>query len=649
MLRLGMAPCSITYLNTLQACIDVKSLTFGREVHNAIVKSNMESDIALASCLIDMYCKCCSVVEARRVFDFLPKRNIVSWGSMISGYVQQLHSTSALELFADMQQEGIDPDPLIYCDILKAYGKLKSLEQGKLMHKKIASSGLTVNAMLMTSLIDFYGKCGRMEEAHAVFEQSGKREEMLWSALLTGYVENEQMGAALMLYECMLQKDICPNTLTFLSILRACASLETLVPSRLVHDQIIKAGLNADLVLATVIIDVYVKLSSLGEGCSVLETLPNADTVSWTTLILGYAERGEAGSALELLDKMQQSGVTPDSVSFLCLLKACSSRKTLMLGRLVHDKIIRFDFLSDLLIGNALVDMYVMCGNLEDGHNVLDDLPSRTVVSWSTLISGYVEINDGCTALQLFEKMQHDDIEPNEVTLLYMLKACAITGVLETGKWMHDKVIRKDMMHNMLLGSCVVEMYAVCGSLEEACRVFDLLPFQDAVSWGAMISGYAQNGCFIAAVKCLSEMQQQGLKANAVVFASILTACCNVGFVYEGWRYLMTMHHHFGIEPGVEHYSCMVDLLGRTGYLSDAARLLESMPVLPNIIGWTALLGSCRRHGNMDLAMQCFNNALKLDLIDASSYLLLSSIFNDYQTQELEDFMPDQRIDWGIR
>eukprot|EP00250_Pteridium_aquilinum_P017428 c23625_g13_i1 orf=445-1455(-) len=331
---------------------------------------------------------------------------------------------------------------------------------------------------------------------------------------------------------------------------------------------------------------------------------------------------------------MQQAGVTPDTVTFLCMLKACSRTGALAQGRLMHEKIIRFDFFSDLLVGNTLVDMYVKCGSLEDGHKVLDDLPKRTVVAWSALISGYAEDGHGYMALQLFEKMQHESIKPNEVTLLYVLKACASTGVIETGRWIHDEIIREDMMQDMILESVLVDMYGMCGSLEEARDVFNKLPHRDTVSWGAMISGYAQHGNLPLAVKCLNDMQKQGLKPNAVIFASILSTCSNAGLVQEGWHYLNNMYSDYGVEPGVEHYSCMVDLLGRAGFLKDAARLLESMPVLPNIVGWTSLLTSCKRHGNLDLGRSCFSKAVNLDSNDASSYLLLSSMFGDCQSWE---------------
>eukprot|EP00250_Pteridium_aquilinum_P017426 c23625_g11_i5 orf=599-1879(+) len=260
MLRLGMEPCNITYLNTLKACSDVQSLHFGQQVHDSIVRGGLESDIAISSSLVDLYCKCCSLEEARRVFDFLPKRNVISWGAMIGGYVQQLHGASALELFTQMQQEGIDPDTLIYTDILKACGSIKSLEQGRLIHKKINKSGFASDAMVRAALVDFYGKCGSLEEARLVFDQSGKHEEVLWTALLAGFAEQGLARPALELYDSMLQEGIRPNKSILLSMLKVCGLYETMGPSRLIHDQIIRAGLDTDLLFGTVIIDMYVKL-----------------------------------------------------------------------------------------------------------------------------------------------------------------------------------------------------------------------------------------------------------------------------------------------------------------------------------------------------------------------------------------------------
>lgn len=634
MLSQGMEPCNITYLHALKACSNLQTRPCGWQLHDGIVRSGLDLDVVLASSLVDLYCKCCSLEEARRVFDLLPKRNVVSWGSMIAGYVQQLNCESALELFTQMQQGRVDADPLIFADVLKACGNLKALEQGRLIHQKIKKSAFESDAIVRTALIDFYGKCGSVEEARVVFEQSGQQEEMMWSALLSGYAEHGPSRSTLELYDSMLHEGIRPGKLGLLSILKACGSHDTMGPSRVIHDQIIRAGFDTDLIFGTAIINMCVNLGSLKEAHSVLRALPNPDTISWTAVMLGYAEHGDAAFAVELLEEMHHVGINPDRVTFLCMVKACSSTGALLQGRLVHEKVIKHDFLSDLLIGSALVDMYVKCGSLEDGHKVLDDLPKRTVVAWSALISGYVEDQQGFTALQLLEKMQHESIKPNEVTLLYLLKACASTGVVEAGRWLHDKIMREGMIQDMVLSSVVVEMYAMCGSLEEACCVFDKLLRRDTVSWGAMIAGYAQQGNLLLSAKCLNDLQEQGLKPNAVIFASMLSACNNAGCVEEGWHYLNNMSSHYGVEPGVEHYSCMVDLLGRAGYLKDAARLLESMPTLPNIIGWTSLLTSCKSHGHLDLGGSCFNKAVDLDSFDASSYLLLSSMFSDCKSWE---------------
>ena len=586
-----------------------------------------------------MYCKCCNLVDAHRVFDQLPNRNVVTWSSIIIGYMHEGLYTTCLQFFTQMQQEDIDPDVIIFSNVLKACSNLKALEQGRIVHKQIKKSGFAIEIALAVDLVEFYGRCRSLEEAHSVFDTMPQRNVMLWAALISVYVGCGEEETAFQLFERMNCDGIDPNMSIFLSMAKACGNLRAITHGRLIHDQILKHDYNKDPVLSTSTIDMYMKCGSLQEAHRVFKTLPNQDVVSWSAIISGYVEHDDATHVMKIYREMQQLGITPDRVTFLCMLKASSNIGSITHGMVIHNEVIQLELESDIMVGNSMVDMYVKCGSLKAAHNVLDRLPVRTVISWSSLIIGYVEHQHGFTALELFERMQQEHVRPNEVTLLYLLKACGSIGAIEIGRRLHDEIIREGFTLDVVLGSAVIDMYAGSGCIKEALSIFELVPCEDCALWSAIMSGYAQQGHYEHVFLCLRIMLKQGVKPNAAIFASILSACSNAGLIVEGWHYFNDMKT-YSLVPSMEHYSCMAYLLGRTGCLNGAIRLIQSMPFSPDVALWTSLLTSCNIHGNYDLGRYCFNKGVNLDMNDASLYVLASNSSCMYQhkhTCQMED------------
>lgn len=234
-----------------------------------------------------------------------------------------------------------------------------------------------------------------------------------------------------------------------------------------------------------------------------------------------------------------------------------------------------------------------------------------------------------CLLLSFFSHMQQEGIKPSKVILLSVLKVCGIIGSTGQAKLIHDEIIRSGLNLDVMIGSTVIETYAKCGSLEDAHTVFKELPAHNIVSWGAMISGYARHGqCRLA--RCFFEdMKQQGLQPNHVIFTSILAACTHAGLLEEGVEYFKSMKQDHGIAPGIEQYSCLVDLLSRTGCLKEAEDLLQSMPLPPDFIVWTSLLSGCRTYCNVELGRKCFEGAVQSNPNVASGHVVMSNIYAD--------------------
>ena len=252
------------------------------------------------------------------------------------------------------------------------------------------------------------------------------------------------------------------------------------------------------------------------------------------------------------------------------------------------------------------------------------------------MLTAYTESGQDITVLELFGTMQCGCMQPNEVTFLVMLKVCGNLGALAQLRLSHDQIVESGLELELVLGNSLIDMYAKCGSIEDSHRVFDSLRDQDEVSWGAIISGHTQHGNYGIAWQCLEAMQQQGLKPNTKIYTSVLSACSHAGEVEEGRRYFKSMKD-LCITPTVEHYNCMIDLLGRAGFLKESKQMLDTMPVSPDVTGWMSLLTSSRAYANAKMGRQCIDEIVLLDEDISGGYVLMSNLWSETDSwEELE-------------
>ena len=315
------------------------------------------------------------------------------------------------------------------------------------------------------------------------------------------------------------------------------------------------------------------------------------------------------------------------------LLKACQGLGVECLDKamLIHYHIITHGFELDEATGSSLLILYAKCGSIKSAKNVFETFQnSLDVVSWGAMMAGYVYQGDGLSALKLFEEMQRRGIRPTDYVLSCTLKACASLYALEQGRWIHDHVIRSGYELNVVVDSCIIDMYAKYGHLKDANVVFMNVSNRDSTSWGAMIAGYAQQGRHEIVKQLLGAMQCEGISPNGVIYSSILSACSHSGEVKEGYGYFISMKFDHGISPSYEHTNCMIDLLSRVGLLNEAEKLLQaSMSSLSDTMAWTSLLTACRTYGNLELGKQCYKKVVQLSPDISSGYVTMSNIFAD--------------------
>ncbi|KAH7364964.1 hypothetical protein KP509_18G001000 [Ceratopteris richardii] len=606
----GMFPDAVTFASVLKACGSVQAAELGEQIHDEIIRQGLlRTDVVLGNALIDMYAKCGALGKAEQVLDNLPFSDVVSWSTLITGYVQEEQPEKALECFTKMKREGLFPDAVTFVCILKACAQTGAVEEGEKIHNEIARRGLVEKSIILcNALVDMYAKCGAFIKAERVLMELPLTSVVAWNSLITGYIEQDQPEQSIICFGRMQQKGIAPNVVTFVCALKACGMMRAADMGEQIHDEIITQGLLINnIVLGNAIVDMYAKCGALSKAAEVFDTLLIRNVVTWSALIAGYAQQGQGQQALNCYEEMQQEGLSPNYITFLNILKACGSIPDVGRGKQVHDEIIEQGLTDDVAIGTALVDMYAKCGALSKAQEVLERLPSQNIISWNALIVGYLQQGKAEQALNCYKLIELRGLPPDSVTFGGILKACGSLGTLELGEQVHQDISRQGLLRtDIILGNMLVDMYARCGALRKAQKVLEEIPVRDVVSWSTLIQGYTDHGQAEQAIICFDKMQQDGVSANEVTFLCILKACGRIGAAERGEQIHEEISRQGMLENNVVLATALVDLYAKCGAIEKAYRMLEKYQA-HNVVSWTSLMSGYVQSGQAEQAISCFH------------------------------------------
>ncbi|KAJ7554616.1 hypothetical protein O6H91_05G001200 [Diphasiastrum complanatum] len=630
----GMKPNHVTLVSALDACKNKAALEKGRQIHAAIVSEGYGGQSVVGNALINMYAKCGSLDSARNVFMGMPRRDVISWNAVISACTLNGHREEALDFFDRMHGEGFKPDEVTFVCALDACASLAAIEKGIEVHAAIVESGYEDHMIVATSLVKMYGKCGKLDDARSVFNRMPKRNKISWSAMMSACNQNACPKEALNLFTEMQHNRIEQDQVAFVCALDACAILADLEQGHKIHAAIVREGYEDHVVVGNALVNMYGKCRSLEDARNVFQRMPYRDVISWNAIIAVCSQNVQSRLALDLYDQMRREGFKPGAVTFVCALEACASLVDLEKGQEIHGAIVHGGCDGEIIVGTALINMYGKCGILEDARNVFNRMVCRDVVSWSAMIAACVLNNDAKKALDLFNQMQCNGFMPDQFTFACALDACASLAALEKGQEIHAATIKAQCEGQVVVATALVNMYGKCGSLEDARNVFDHMPHRNLVCWNAIIAACARNGHGIEAIELFKHMQCCGFKPDGATFLSLLAACSHSGTVDEARHFFKSMTEHHGLTQNVEHYLCLIDILGRAGHLKDAEDFINDMPYEKETRVWLSLLWHCQIHGDMERGIRAARHALNSDPRNATAYVLLSNIYAEAGTRE---------------
>ncbi|KAK3420820.1 hypothetical protein EUGRSUZ_G01896 [Eucalyptus grandis] len=588
-------------------------------------------------------------------------------------------------------KSGFVPSTFLFNQLIRLYSQNGLLREAHKLFDEMPQR----NVYSSNALISAYVKARDLTRARALFDSATERDLVTYNSMLTGYVtvEGRESDALEWFDEMQSMRDRLKfDEFTLTAMLNLVAKLRVQCYGTQLHAYMVRTGNDTDKYVMSSLIDMYSKCGSFREAYRVFceskvevdlvskntimaaccregkmevaldlfQRLPKLnDTVSWNTLISGYAQNGFEEESLNFFMKMRDSGFGWNEHTFASVLNACSSMRNSKLGKEIHAWVLREGVISNLFVKSALVDVYCKCGNIKyadlvyatiecensfsttsmivghssqgnmsEARRLFDSLNEKNSIVWTALFTGYVKAQQCEAVFELLNEYRGNaNISFDVPIIICLLGACALQAALDPGKQIHAYSLRKGMEMEEKLISATIDMYFKSGSTEYAGKIFQKLTGRDLILYNIMISGYANHGHEDQAMELYKEMLERGLKPDEVTFIALLSACRHSGLVEMGEKYFKSMVEDYKIVPEMDHYACMIDLYGRANRLEKAMGLMKKIPRNSDPVILGAFLNACKINRNLSLAREAAEQLLVIEEDNGSRYVQLANVF----------------------
>lgn len=494
-------------------------------MHAVAVRSLLSSLTYVGNNLISGYVRFSSLDSAEKVFDGLPERNIVTWTTVLNGYLKLGLDEEVVVMYEGLLVESsIQANSLTFVCLLKSCGNRLDFELGTQIHACVVKGGWS-NLIVESTLTYFYAQCGDLLSASRTFERMRKRDVVSWTTMITSYAQHGHGGEALSIFARMLSHGFLPNEFTVCSVLKACGDEKNVRFGRQLHGAIAKGMFEEDVAMGSSLVTMYVKCGEVSDAGLVFDLMAKRNTVTWTSMISGYAHNGLGEKAIYLFRWMMRLRVSATNQTIVSVLSACGSIGSLSIGKEIHGQILKKLARRSTYIDSTLIWLYCKCRKFSYAARVLQSMPERDVISWTAMISGHNIHGDATDSLRFLNEMLWQGMRPTPYTYSSALKACAKREEVQYGKWIHGSANKTSALSNVFVGSALIDMYMRCGCVKDALRVFETMPERNLVSWKAMVLGYAKNGQCREALQLMHRMQAEGFYVDDFVMSTVLSEC----------------------------------------------------------------------------------------------------------------------------
>ncbi|XP_022944325.1 pentatricopeptide repeat-containing protein At1g11290, chloroplastic-like [Cucurbita moschata] len=551
LLRNGSPPTPHILSKTISACAKSGLLDLGIQVHSAIVKLGFSLNPYISSALVDMYGKCWSMSNAQKVFDEMQCPNVVTWNSLVTGYLQAGCPLMAITWFLEMLKQGIEPTPFSLSGVLVGCSQLQAGKLGTQLHGVSLKLRFSSNVVVGTGLIDMYSKCCNLEDSRRVFDIMSDKNVFTWTSMITGYARNQQPHEAMVLMREMLHLDLKPNYMTYNSLLSSFSCPHHFDQCKQIHCRVIAQGFESHNYIAATLVTAYSECcSSLEDYRKVCSNITISDQISWNAVLAGFSNLGIGEEALECFIQMRRENVDVDFFTFTSIFRAIGIGSALEEGKQIHGLVYKTGYGLNLFVQNGLVSMYARCGAIRDSKKVFSRMNEHDLISWNSLLSGCAYHGCGEEVIDLFEQMRRTSVKPDDTSFLAVLTACSHVGLLDKGleyfNLMRNRLLEPPKLEHY---ATVVDLFGRAGNLHEAEAFIENIPIEPGIS----------------------------------IYKALLSACLvhgNKDIAIRTAKKLLELYPHDSAT-----YIMLSNVLGRDGYWDDAAgirRLMSNRGVKKN-------------------------------------------------------------------
>lgn len=660
-------PTSVTLAIILPVCARARALGAGMSLHSYAIKNGLESDTLVGNSLVSMYAKSGLICDdANAVFRMIAEKDVVSWNAMIAGFAENKFTGEAFKLFCWMLKESAVPNYATIANILPVCAGLEENAAhrfGKEIHCYILHRPeLMDNISATNALMSFYLRTRQMNKGEYLFARMKSRDLVSWNSVIAGYSSNgESLKALELFHDFMSVAALRPDHVTLLSILPACSHLCNLKVGKQIHGYLVRhPGLIEDTAVGNALISCYAKCNDVKSAYRIFSLISKRDLISWNSMLDAFAESGQENEFVNMLKFMFKEEITPDSITIISTVQICATLSRVDKVKEAHAYSIKSHILlgnTELKLMNALIDAYGKCGNLlyassmfkslsedrnvitcnsmisgyvncgshDNAHMIFKTMSEKDLTTWNLMVRVYAENDHHSEALSLFLELQSSGLKPDALTIMSILPVCSQIASIHFLKQCHGYVVRACFDDAHLLGT-LVDIYSKCGSIDSAYNIYKSAS-KDLVMFTAMVGGYAMHGMGFEALGVYYNMLELGIEPDHVIITTILSACSHAGLLNEGLKIYDSIEELHRIEPTMEQYGCVVDLLARAGRVNDAYSFVTSMPVEANANIWGTLLGACRNHHEVEIGCDVADRLFAMEANNIGNYVVMSNLY----------------------
>ncbi|OUZ99560.1 Pentatricopeptide repeat [Macleaya cordata] len=515
--------------------------------------------------------------------------------------------------------------------LLTKYPRGRSLNMGRSIHafllKQPDSSWWARDVYVQNHLLIFYGKCKKMKWAQKLFDEMPKRNTVTWSSLISAYDQCGKSERALEIFSLMVSDEDSsgpssspPNQFTYNSAITACAKQEHLIKGMQIHSHALRRGYVSHLMVSNVLISLYMACGIATEAQLIFQEIPEPDQVSWNSLVSGLSQNGFSQAAFQTFQRMREWGFEITSFALSAFAACLEDERD---GKKLHGLATKINLNAEDFTGCAIIRMYSEFRNMDDAVRAFEELSSKDVASWNSLIEGYAESDNGETGLQVFYDFMKSELEPDEITMTAIMSICTSLVMLDYGKQVHALSVKTGLNRRIRVENSLLDMYSKCGSLEDGIKAFRFIEKKTLVSWTAIIGGLGNHGKAVEAKELFEEMKREGLKPNKVTYTCILSACRHAGQLDLGLAVFNSME----IEPESEHLKCMVHMLAGGGRFQEAEEFIQRSPAEHRDLLWLTFLVACKNSGEWERGVNVAEKIKARLPAESFTSVLLSNVF----------------------